>query len=249
MRKSATVNLTRSVNRSVILELIRENSPIARSQIARQLEVSLPTVMRIVDDLMDEGLVRPCDSQGQSTGGRPPALVEFDGKAYAVVGVDLSGTRMFGTVADLSGGIQHELYVSPKKGDGPADHLERLCEIIETLLDAPRPSGQKIRGVGIGVPGLTLVPDGFVTWGPCLAWRYLPFKKILNDRFEPWVNWGLVQAAAYKTWWLSLWTQGSVLGSLLEALYTGDTIKLLVRSATCCPESSSWGGIMTSSVL
>jgi glucokinase-like ROK family protein len=184
MRKSATVNLTRSVNRSVILELIRENSPIARSQIARQLEVSLPTVMRIVDDLMDEGLVRPCDSQGQSTGGRPPALVEFDGKAYAVVGVDLSGTRMFGTVADLSGGIQHELYVSPKKGDGPADHLERLCEIIETLLDAPRPSGQKIRGVGIGVPGVTLVPEGIVTWAPSLAWRDLPLKKILNDRFD-----------------------------------------------------------------
>jgi len=184
MRKSATVNLTRSVNRSVILELIRENSPIARSQIARQLEVSLPTVMRIVDDLMDEGLVRPCDSQGQSTGGRPPALVEFDGKAYAVVGVDLSGTRMFGTVADLSGGIQHELYVSPKKGDGPTDHLERLCEIIETLLDAPRPSGQKIRGVGIGVPGVTLVPEGIVTWAPSLAWRDLPLKKILNDRFD-----------------------------------------------------------------
>ena len=184
MRKSATASLLRSINRSAILELIRENSPIARSQIARQLDVSLPTVMRIVEDLMEEDLVRPCDSYGQSTGGRPPSLVEFNGKAYAAVGVDLGGTKMFGTVADLSGTIQHELYIAHKKDDGPSDYLERLCEMIETLLDTPRPPGQRIRGVGIGAPGVTLTPEGVVTWAPSLGWRDLPLQEILTDRFD-----------------------------------------------------------------
>lgn len=184
MKKSATTSLMRSINRSAILELIRENGPISRSLIAKQLDVSLPTVMRIVEDLMAEDLVRSCDSYGQSTGGRPPSLVEFNGKAYAAVGVDLGGTKMFGTVADLSGTIQHELYIAHRKDDGPSDYMERLCEMIETLLDAPRPPGQQIRGIGIGTPGITLVPEGVVTWAPSLGWRNLPLQKILNERFD-----------------------------------------------------------------
>lgn len=184
MKKSATASLIRSLNRSAILELIRENGPISRSQIARQLDMSLPTVMRIVVDLMAEDLVRDCDSYGQSTGGRPPSLVEFNGKAYAAVGVDLGGTKMFGTVADLSGTIQHELYIAHARDDGPTAYVERLCEMIEALLDAPRPSGQRIRGIGIGAPGITLVPEGVVAWAPSLGWRDLPLQEILTERFD-----------------------------------------------------------------
>jgi glucokinase-like ROK family protein len=184
MKKSATASLMRSINRSAILQFIQENSPIARSQIARQLDMSLPTVMRIVGDLMEEDLVRSCDGYGQSTGGRPPSLVEFNGKAYSVLGVDLGGTKMFGTVADLSGTIQHELYIAHRKDDSPSDYVERLCEMIETLLDAPRPPGQRIQGIGIGVPGVTLIPEGIITWAPSLGWRDLPLQEILNDRFD-----------------------------------------------------------------
>jgi glucokinase-like ROK family protein len=183
MRQSATASLMRSINRSAILELIRENSPIARSQIARQLNMSLPTVMRIVDDLMEEDLVR-LHGMGESTGGRPSSLLEFNGDAYAVVGVDLGGTKMFGTVADLSGTIQHELYIPHQDDNGPHDYLEQLCEFIEMLLDAPRPPGQRIRGIGVGVPGFTLVPEGVVSWAPSLGWRDLPLQEILSERFD-----------------------------------------------------------------
>lgn len=183
MRQSATTGLMRNINRSAILELIRENSPIARAQIARKLNMSLPTVMRIVDDLMDEDLVRLCGVD-ESTGGRPSPLLEFNGNAYAVVGVDLGGTKMFGTVADLAGAIQYELYKPHADGSDPRDYLEQLCQFIETLLDAPRPSGQRIRGIGVGAPGLTLSPEGVVTWAPSLGWRDLPLQAMLSERFD-----------------------------------------------------------------
>jgi glucokinase-like ROK family protein len=171
----------RSINRSAILDLIRENSAIARSQIAQQLTMSLPTVMRIVDELIAEDLVHPHGS-AESTGGRPRPLLEFNGQAYAVVGVDLGGTKMFGTLADLNGRVQHEVYI-PHDDNGTDDCLERLCELIQQLLDVPRPSGQRIRGIGVGVPAITLTPEGIVTWAPSLGWRDLPLKKLLTDRF------------------------------------------------------------------
>jgi glucokinase-like ROK family protein len=180
MSRTVTASLMRSINRSVVLELIRGSSPIARSAIARRLGMSLPTVMRIVDDLMGEDLVR-FHGASESTGGRPRPLLEFNGDAYAAVGVDLGGTKMFGMVANLAGAVQHEISV-PRDG-GVDDHLARLCELIGTLLDAPRLPGQQIKGIGIGAPGVTFSRDGVVTWAPSLGWRDLPLKDILTDCF------------------------------------------------------------------
>lgn len=177
-----TSSLLRSINRAAILNLIRENAPIARSQIARRLEISIPTVMRVVDMLIEEDLIRP-HGANEASGGRPRPLLEFNDKAYAVVGIDLGGTQMLGSVADLAGSIQHEIDLS-RDGNSPEQNLKQLCALIEQLLKAPRPSGQRIRGIGIGTPGVTLSDKGVVTWAPSLGWQNLDLKKILSESFD-----------------------------------------------------------------
>ena len=57
--RTITATEMRSVNRSAVLDHIRRHSPVARSVIARALKLSLPTVMRIVDELVSAGWVRP----------------------------------------------------------------------------------------------------------------------------------------------------------------------------------------------
>ena len=46
------------IDRSAIFEIIRRENPISHSAIAKRLVVSLPTVMFIVDELVEEGFVR-----------------------------------------------------------------------------------------------------------------------------------------------------------------------------------------------
>ncbi len=183
MRQTATARLMRNVNRAAILDLVRQQGPIARPEIARRLQLSLPTVMRIVDGLLADDLVR-AEGRGEGLVGRPSALVHFNGSAYGVVGVDLGGTKMFGTLADLAGTIEHEVYMAHNATQGAADDLlERLCALIEQLLSVPRPAGQRIRGIGVGAPGFTRSEEGVVQWAPSLGWRDLPLKQILSERF------------------------------------------------------------------
>ena len=181
MKQTLTSTLMRSINSSAILDLIRQKSPITRTQIASELSVSLPTVMRIVDLLGEEDLVRHVGTD-ESSGGRPASLLEYNGQAYAVIGIDLGGTKMYGAVADLSGNIQHEISI-PTNLDGTDRSLELLFDLIQKLLDAPRPVGQIIRGIGLGLPGVTLSREGIVTWVPSLGWRDFPIKDILEKRF------------------------------------------------------------------
>jgi len=171
----------RGINRSAILEIIRRESPISRAAIAQKLQVSLPTVMRIVDDLIEEGLVRNQEEK-EWTGGRRRSLLEFNANNHVVVGIDLGGTKIYGAIADLGGKILEEVEVKRHHSSGD-DSLDVLIEAIETLMNSSQLAGRRFHGIGVGVPGVTLHRDGVVVWAPSLNWRDYPLREKLSERF------------------------------------------------------------------
>jgi predicted NBD/HSP70 family sugar kinase len=169
------------MNRAAVINLVRQEDVISPTLIAAKLNVSMPTVMRVLEDLIEEDLVE-YSGFGESTGGRRPAQVKFKGSSYAVLGIDLGGQQWFGAVSDLSGRIQAEMYAEADDRDGDTN-LERLICLIEDLLRRPRPAHQEIRGIGVGVPSIVRFPEGHVEWARKLHWRDLALKKILTERF------------------------------------------------------------------
>jgi glucokinase-like ROK family protein len=176
----ATAALMRSINRAAVLQLIRDESPMTRAQIARRLQLSLPTVIRIVDEFKEEDLVRETGDV-TVTGGRPGSLLEFNGGAYFVVGVDLGGTKMLGTVTDLTGNIKHEQYVVHRPDSTPEALESELIRFVESLVGVARKAGKQVRGIGVGVPGMVTTPEGIVQWAPSLGWRNIPLQARLAD--------------------------------------------------------------------
>lgn len=172
----------RRLNTSVALNLIRAEGPIGRPEIARRLGMSLPTVMRVVEDLIAADLVALGPSE--PSGGRRRTLIEFKGAAHAVIGVDIGGTKMQGTVVDLVGRVIHDVCIASEGEAGPEHALNRLYDLIQGLLDVPLPAGQKMRGIAVGAPGVTLSNSGTVAWAPSLGWRDLPLHDLLASRFH-----------------------------------------------------------------
>jgi glucokinase len=134
----------------------------SRNAIADRLNVSLPTVMRVVDDLIKEDLVRP-QSATQWTGGRRRALLEFNPEGQVVIGVDLGRTKMFGAIADLAGNVLGEADLNRHRTSGETN-FQRLTKLIDTLLAHPKLHGRRLRGIGVGAPGVTQHREGVVTW-------------------------------------------------------------------------------------
>ncbi len=180
--RTITATEMRSVNRSAVLDYIRRNSPAARSMMAHDLKLSLPTVMRIVDELIEKGWVRPTGVKEWS-GSRRRDLLEYHKDGHAVIGVDLGGTKMFGALANIGGEIISELTVNGHGTSGEASYA-MLVEIVEKLCAAPRARGQKIRGIAVGAPGVTRAPAGIVEWAPSLNWREYPLKEKLERQFR-----------------------------------------------------------------
>lgn len=184
MAESLTITATemRSINRTAVLDLLRRESPISRTLIARRLNVSLPTVMRIVDELLKEGLVQP-HSDTQWSGGRRRTLLEFNSEKNVVIGIDLSGTHMFGAIADFGGNILEEVDFGHRSREGEENFIF-LTELIERLLASPKLAGKKVWGVGVGAAGVTLHKEGIVVESGSLNWRDYPLREKLAARFH-----------------------------------------------------------------
>src|ERR1700757_306862 len=127
-RRSTTSRLLRHMNRAAVINLIRREGVISPTRIASELNISIATTMRVVEDLIGEELVE-YDGFGESTGGRPPAHLKFKGNSYAVIGIDLGAPRLFGAVSDLDGHIQAERYADCDRNSGEVN-LERLVCLI-----------------------------------------------------------------------------------------------------------------------
>lgn len=181
-RLTITASDMREINRSAILEIIRRESPISRTAIAERLNVSLPTVMRIVDGLVEEGFARPQGSTEWSGGRRRP-LLEFNAGGFVVLGVDMGGMKLYGAISDLGGSILDEVDMG-LYGESSERNYEHLCNLIDILLASPKLESRRVRGIGVGAPGITRHRDGIVKWSYSLQWRDFPLKARLVEKYQ-----------------------------------------------------------------
>src|SRR5699024_2907059 len=76
VRRTGDLKLIQELNRFIVLNTIREDGPISRSEIARNNNISPTTVTSAVKGLIMEGLVTE-NGTGVSRGGRKPILLRF----------------------------------------------------------------------------------------------------------------------------------------------------------------------------
>ncbi|WP_376791829.1 ROK family protein [Thermoflexus sp.] len=172
------------INRSAILELIRMHPGIPRAELGRRLGLSPATVTRLVGQLIEDGLVveREADAapRGYRGPGRRPRSLYLNHEAYHLIGVDLGGTHLVGAIANLNGEIMTEVRRPSKPNGKPSEALEQLMKGLRELLDHAEQRGYSIRGIGIGVPGVTDPNQGRVIWAPAFEWRDLPLKAVVE---------------------------------------------------------------------
>jgi predicted NBD/HSP70 family sugar kinase len=172
----------RSINRAAILDLIRTNEPISRTKIALQLGISLPTVLRIVDDLIREGLIIT-DDKKEKGGGRPGELLRFNGGYYSILCIDLGCPEMIGMISDLCGNILHEIRCPLIPGNGK-ENLKYLENLIDALLKKAKDGQHILKGIGLGIPGGNDIDAGVVLESTYLGWENVPLSRRLNRRFH-----------------------------------------------------------------
>ncbi len=164
-----------------MIRYLRRNKEATPSQIASELGISLPTIVRVLGDLSKEGFVEYF-GHNESSGGRPAARVRFAGEAHAVVAIQTSRDEIYGTVSDLNGKILIERWAVPSK-DGE-ENVRIIADMIEEMRSKPFEGICSYRGIGVGVPSMVRQPEGLVIRSMGLGWSAMPLRQRLEERLS-----------------------------------------------------------------
>ncbi|HXF43394.1 MAG TPA: ROK family transcriptional regulator [Pyrinomonadaceae bacterium] len=161
----ARLNTIRDINKQIVLNYVRDRSPISRAEIARQTELHRSTVSVIVEELLEEGLIVEIGA-GISTGGRRPTLYQLRTGTATAIGIDLTPRTTTIAVADLAGNfLEKESFATSPDQDFM---MRQIVERVVQLSEKYREDGLEI---GVTVPGLVERDSGMVLHIPYYDWR------------------------------------------------------------------------------
>lgn len=140
--------LLRQLNECRILNTVRMHQPISRAGLGREIRLAMPTVMRIVDTLLEKGWLIEVGAD-DSTGGRPAILLQLQANAAATVGIELGRvyTRLV-CVNLLCEVIREEEVETASFAD-----VNHLVGFVTGFLARANTDLGQVVGIGVAAPG------------------------------------------------------------------------------------------------
>ncbi|MCZ2258473.1 ROK family transcriptional regulator [Sporosarcina sp. G11-34] len=181
--RRGTFEWMKSVNRSIILNRIRTESPISRAQIAKDTKLTPPTVSSNVKALIEQGLVIE-SVLGESQGGRKPTMLLINNEAFYVIGVDVGPQEIDYVIADLAGNIVTRTERKLPTPITNSEFLVILKEGVNAVITDTTIELEKIIGIGVAMHGVVEVETGTSLFAPNLGLTNIPIKEELEKEFE-----------------------------------------------------------------
>ncbi len=171
-----------------ILDILRKQGPISRSDISQEMGVNVVTISNYIDDFIKSNLVYEKELD-LSEGGRRPVLLDLNSQGGFAIGVGLNLMNMVGLLVDLKGNIITKTQVTRPRAS-VREVSGCLLEIVRELLRRSKGYVENIKGIGVGVAGLINKKDGLIHWPQKIDNYYtyasvdLPLRGLLEKEFN-----------------------------------------------------------------
>lgn len=175
-------DLIKDINRNLVLNLIKNQGPISRADLARLSGLSAASISGITADLIANNMVQET-GEGESSGGRRPIMLAIDPHGGFVVGLKLSERQIAGVLTDL------EATIITKHHEPVGDHsldktIAALAKTVSVLLQMAKIEHEQLLGVGLGLAGILDAQQGVLRYSPIFGWRDVPISDLLREQTQ-----------------------------------------------------------------
>lgn len=177
MQTIATSVQLKERNMARVLSIIRTQGPISRISIAKELDLSPPTVSSVVDELLSSQLVEEV-GVGLSGGGRKPVLLALKPGSMHALGADLSDQAVTVAIVNLAGQVVETKGRTLPEGVAWPKMRQALAELIEEMQGK-----YELFGLGVVAPGI-ISPEGMLHYASNQGWRDLPLLEDCQAIFK-----------------------------------------------------------------
>ncbi|MGH9821454.1 MAG: ROK family protein [Pyrinomonadaceae bacterium] len=178
----ATRGTSREINRQIALTLIRTHQPVSRADLSRLMETNRANVTLLVNELLDEGLVREGAQGNEKVRGRKPTFLYVNAQNTVAVAIDVRASRTYIMVTDSTGKQVGDIRSFPTRMD-PDEFVPTLSSQIRGMLKGYGGT-TNCQGIGIVIPGVLDRKSGTVLHAPTLHWRNVNLLEPLEREFK-----------------------------------------------------------------
>lgn len=165
-------------NRNSILRYIKTHQPLSRTDIWEGMPISRASVTQVIRQLTESGLVLEV-GMGNSTGGRKPQYLTFNGSAKKFYAFHWMSRKLF--LLDLAGHILCEQSVQLDKTILPTTFVNVLSAGIRDIAAKNLCPSEDIIGLCLSLPGIIDYRSGKVIYAVELGWQNVPIGNSLQE--------------------------------------------------------------------
>ena len=135
-----------------IIAYMAVNGECALSELTKELHISVPTITKLVQELIEDNIVNDL-GKVETPGGRRPNVFGLANSAIYFVGVNVGRDNMTYVVTDLQNNIIKEVTDTSFELQNRPQCLEKICANIEDFVENCGVDRSKILGVGVSIVG------------------------------------------------------------------------------------------------
>ena len=138
--------------KKTILFLCIEHGEHSISALSEEIGASVPTVTKLIGELMDEGFMVDLGKSGTS-GGRRPSIYGLNPDAGYFIGMDIRNSHACIAVTDFKGGLISLRDDIPFKMAATEEAVHAIASSIREYISRENIEWNKIMGLGVSIPG------------------------------------------------------------------------------------------------
>ena len=130
------------------------------AELAKELDLSVPTTTKLIGELIDDGFVQDFGKQ-ETDGGRRPNLYGLNPDSGYFVGVDVKRFRINIALLNFKGEVVEYKNSIPYQMENTVEALNNLCDIIRNFITESSEDTDKMLCVGVNVSGRVNPESGY----------------------------------------------------------------------------------------
>ncbi|WP_279117744.1 ROK family transcriptional regulator [Fusobacterium varium] len=180
----ATINGKPKIIKEINMALVRKNiirhSPITKPELSKLLGLSLPTVNKCVDELLEKEIVKVFEGEIQVKGsGKKPIFYEINSDHVSYIAVYFKGTILTVREYNLLGKIKNEKVKKLKEDSDEKVLISVLDKIIKESKNK-----ENIEAISIGVAGIVEENGSINNVYTLKKFNGVFLKRILEERYN-----------------------------------------------------------------
>ncbi len=183
--RTGNPDLVRDLNRTLMLNLVREREGISRAELARASGLSPSTVTGIIAELLGDGYLEEVAADNETRGagriGRPATALRVNPSAGYVVGVKLAAESMTAMLADLAG-EPVVFHGEPRSEGGVEATTAAIAAVVARVAEKGGKPAAGLLGIGVGLPGVIDPDRGVVENSPIAELNGMNVAELLAGR-------------------------------------------------------------------